>query len=87
MQEQLIQLQIQVAELLAWKEGKDVQQISFPLDDASRNSLGVLTVEGTGSATLTQVIVTSGPTATVPAAYTGSIVLNVEGEFVTIPTI
>jgi len=74
---------------MAWKATKEVQQISYPLDEASRNSLGVITSDGPGTGTLTQsVTVSSTPTnITVPKAYTGSIILLTEDGAVTVPTI
>jgi len=74
-------------EMYAWFLARQEQQISFPLDEASKNSLGVVTNGGPGGSSLTQSVVTSGPTATVPAAYQGTIIIESEGEKYEVPYI
>jgi hypothetical protein len=74
-------------EMYAWFLERKVQQISYPLDEASRNTLGTVTTDGPGGSSLTQSIVTSGPTATVPAAYVGTIIIDSEGAKYEVPYI
>lgn len=73
--------QQQLAEMYAWYQARIVQQISNPLDDPSRNLLQVPTFIAAGSATLTQsVSVPSTPTnITVPAAFSGTVLLLLDG--------
>lgn len=63
-----------------WMNQRKKQQISLPLDDASREVIGnfVLFESGAGNATLTQNInITGNPqTITVPAAFTDTIELK-----------
>jgi hypothetical protein len=81
MNDQLAQLQAQVAELMTWKAERTRQAIPYPLDDASKNSLNVVSIEGTLSTGLTQsVSVSSTPTSiTVPAALVGLALIKGEG--------
>lgn len=76
-----------VGELHAWMQQKRQQQISYPLDEASKTSMGVPSKFGSGSKTLTQSITipNGGGSANVPAAYSGSIVLLIEGGQYEIP--
>lgn len=85
MEERLQQLEREIAELRAWRQLREQQQISYPLDDASRNTIGAVSGAGPGSSTLTQTINTAGATASVPAAYAGSIIIAVEGGQYEIP--
>lgn len=89
MNPEIEQLKRQLQELLEWKASRERQQISFPLDLASKNSLGVPTSVGAGSSSLTQsVAVSSTPTnIDVPAAYAGSIIISIEGVSYEIPYI
>ncbi len=66
-------------ELYEWMMEKKRQQISYPLDEASRNTLRAVISNGDGSAGLTRIINTAGATATVPSAYIGTIKLEYEG--------
>lgn len=85
MEQELKELREQVKELMEWKRVREIQQIAYPLDDASRTTLGGVTLNGIGSATLTQIINTSGASASVPAAYAGSIIIAAEGGQYTVP--
>lgn len=87
MEQRIRELEMMVAELMEWKRKRSVQQLSYPVDDASRNALGVATVTGRGAAALTQsVSVTTTPTSiTVPAAYTDTILIVSEGNQYEIP--
>lgn len=87
MEDRLAQLEARIAQLMDWKQAREIQAIPFPLDDASRNTLGIITVGGTSAAGLTQTIsVGSTPSnITVPAAYTGKLTLSYEGGSVTVP--
>lgn len=67
----------QLAEMWAWYQERKRQQISFPLDEASKNVVGTFQSSHLGSHTLTQVVTDSnGDTSTVPAAYSGTILLD-----------
>lgn len=87
MEQRIRELEMMVAELMEWKQKRSVQQLSYPVDDSSRNALGVATITGRGTATLTQsVAVASTPTnITVPAAYTDTILIVSEGNQYEIP--
>lgn len=87
MEEELKQLKKQVAELLEWKRQKELQQIDFPLDQASRSVIGGAQDEGAGESSLTQVVeVASAPTnINVPAAYSGTRLIVIGGVRYEIP--
>jgi len=74
-------------EMYAWFKERQVQQIAYPLDDASKNSLGVITSDGEGSAPLTQNINIGGtPTViSVPANYQGTVIIEAEGRGYQVP--
>lgn len=75
-------------ELYTWMQQRKQQQITGPLDDASKNSLGALLDYGAGSTALTQSIDTSGSSATVPAAFTASRIINLgNGSTIEVPII
>lgn len=76
-------------ELYEWMQQRKTQQLSFPVDDASKNALGVVLGNGAGSGATTQsVAVSSTPTnINVPAAYTGYINIVVDGGQYKIPYI
>lgn len=81
-------LKQQIAQLMEWKRQKELQQISFPLDDASRNNLGVIASGGEGSTTKTQTYTDSAmDTHTGPKAYLGTIILKVGATNYEIPYI
>lgn len=89
MNEELQQLKLQVQELLDWKKQKEEQQITYPLDVASKNALGAPYSEGAGSTTKTQSVnVTTTPTSiTVPAAYVQTFILVVNGVRYEVPSL
>lgn len=78
MEERIAQLEAQIASLLEWKNARELQQIRYPLDEASRASLGTVTVDGLGGTALTQSInIASTPQSiSVPRAYLDTILLN-----------
>jgi ATP-dependent protease Clp ATPase subunit len=74
----------QVNEVYTWMQSRKVQQISYPLDDASRTAVSesnVIVPTGTGATTLTQSIGLSGnpQNINVPAAYVGTEKLTING--------
>ena len=81
-------LEKQVAELMAWKQQKENQQISLPLDVASRGVIGI-EPKGSGITALTQsVSVPTSPTSiNVPKAYTGTELVRINGVVREIPYI
>lgn len=94
MNEELKQLQSQVNDLLAWKASRENQQISYPIDDASLNTIAErldtgISPKGNGSSTLTQSVnVPSTPTnITVPKGYVDTIILEIGGIGYEIPYI
>jgi spore coat protein U-like protein len=73
-------------EIYEWMQEKKKQQISYPLDDASRNALGVLSVTGNGASALTQVYTDSNTdTHTGPKAYADTLIVVFEGAQYEIP--
>lgn len=70
----------QLNELMEFMKEKKRQQISFPLDEASRGALGgdVFPTGATGGYG-TQVINTSGATAEVPAQPSGTVTVTIDG--------
>lgn len=70
-----------LVELYQWMQARKGQQIAYPLDEASRNSLGVVTDRGAGSAPLTQSITVGagGGSFSVPAAFQGTLIYESEG--------
>lgn len=74
-------------EMYADFERRKVQQLSYPVDDASRNALGVIADGGAGSATLTQSVAVSGnpENITVPAAFSSSRFVVIGGATLEIP--
>lgn len=82
-------LKAQVADLLRWKAEREQQQIRFPIDDASRKTIGGGTSEGPGSSGLTQSISLTGGAESilVPSAYIGTELFVFEGIRYEIPYI
>lgn len=76
-----------VAALEAYIEARKTQQLFDPFDDTSRLILRALTDGGTGSHSLTQSInVASTPQSiTVPAAFTGTFIVNSANGPVEVP--
>lgn len=88
MNEQIAQLQAQVAELLEWKNRRELQLIDSPLDQASRDNIGCYFREGEGSTALTQsysVTGGGGGSVTAPKAYTSTRFIVAEGERIEVP--
>lgn len=75
---ELEQLKRDVEELKAWKLSKETQQLSYPVDDASKNSLGALVDRGTGSAgAQVEINLTGNPQdINVPANPSGTLVVT-----------
>lgn len=75
-------------EIYEWMLQKKRQQITMPLDDASRILLGAITYDGAGSTAKTQVYTDSNSdTVTAPKAYTGTLLLVIEGVRYEVPYI
>lgn len=73
-------------ELYAWMLDRKRQQLSFPVDDASRAAMGALIITSGTSSTLTQVYTdTRGDQVTAPKAYAGSFFAVIEGQVREIP--
>lgn len=87
MKEQIARLEQQVRQLLDWMAAKKQQQISRPLDDASRNNIGALYASSGTSKALTQSkSISSTPTSiSVPAAYAGTVFIAIDGKVREIP--
>lgn len=87
MEQEIQQLRKEVKELQEWKRSRERQQITFPLDIASKTALGAPYGEGSGSATLTQSISLTGnpQSISVPAAYNDTLILVVDGVKYEIP--
>lgn len=67
----------QLAEMYAWYQARQTQQLSYPVDDASRNALGTATFYGTSG---TNPVTTIGSTpANVALIPTGFIILTING--------
>ncbi len=80
-------LESQMKEFLEWKKAKTIQQISNPLDVASRNLIGGAEDNGAGSSSLTQSVSISGDpeSINVPAAYAGTRFIILDGVRYEIP--
>lgn len=90
----IAQLQAQIADLMnkvnilmEYKEAREEQQISYPLDDASRNTLRAFTRFGPGSKTTTrsQSIGSTPTSITVPVNPTGTVIIEAEGAQFEVP--
>lgn len=79
--------QAQLQQIFEWMQIRQHQQIGYPLDEASRNSLGVGTARGPGSTALTQNITigAGGGSAAVPKAYAGTLIIEFEGVRYEVP--
>lgn len=76
--------------LLDWYHAREIQQISFPIDEASKNVLNAVTPEGNGTSTLTQSYSVSGGgggSITGPKAYVTSVFIRVDGRILEVPVI
>jgi hypothetical protein len=67
----------QLQEMYDWYQSRQTQQLSYPVDDASKAALGALTFAGGSTKAPTFTIGAGG--GTVAALPTGFIVVNVEG--------
>lgn len=78
-----------IEQLEEWKSAKEKQQINFPVDEASKISLGAAFGDGLGSTTLTEDLSLTGnaQSITVPAPYAGSVFIVVDGVRYEIPFI
>jgi hypothetical protein len=91
MEERLQQMEAQIAQLTAWKQEREAQQLSYPLDDPSRltifeASTAVLSTSGTSSALTENRSLSGNPeTIVVPKAYAGTIFQVVDGVSREIP--
>lgn len=72
-------------ELYEWMLERKKQALPYPVDDVSKNALGVPIGKGAGSHALTQSINTAGATANVPAAYAGTELIDINGTTREIP--
>lgn len=83
------QEQQMLRELYEWMQQRKQQQLAFPVDDASRASLGVATGRGAGSTTKTQTLALTGnpQNINVPAAYVQTVVVEIEGSLYEFPSI
>ncbi len=71
-------------ELYEWMQERKRQAISYPIDDASLNTilerLATITISGTSAASLTQTYTDSGlDTHTGPKAYNGRLIIVANG--------
>lgn len=89
MQAQIAALTRQVGELMEYKAARQEQQISYPVDDASLNTLGAYHRIGLGqtSPTHTITIPVGGGSATVPTNPVGSVIMMAQGERVEVPVL
>lgn len=73
-------------EMYSWFQERKQQQLSYPVDDASKNALGAGVVTGLGSTALTQVYVDSNSdTVTAPKEYAGTVVIVANGVQYEVP--
>lgn len=76
-----------LTEIYGWMQERRQQQLSYPVDLASKAALGAVVKVGTGAHALTQSISVGagGGTFNVPAAFTGTFAATVEGQQLEIP--
>ena len=74
-------------ELYAWMQARQRQQLSFPVDEASRFALGVPTDRGVGAGSTTQTVnvPSGGGNITVPSTPSGFRILETDGGRFLIP--
>lgn len=81
----------QLKEVYEWMQTRKKQQFSYPLDDASKNTLseGAVLSDGPGATTLDQSIGLSGApeVITVPAPFVGSVKILAGGVEYEVPAI
>lgn len=87
--EKMAQLEAQVTVLMQYMNARKVQQISYPLDDASKTSLGVPIGEGPGSTALTENRSLTGnvQTISVPKAYVQTVLVRIDGASYELPSL
>lgn len=83
-EERLKTIESAISELLEWKRAREQQQISYPLDEASKNAvfdlIKILSPYDFGTASTQNISITSTPTSiTVPAQPTGTIKVTIDG--------
>lgn len=78
----MTELEKKVNEMYEWFQARKVQQLSYPVDEASKNAISAVQKFGVGSSDLTDTVIVGpgGATFDVPKAYAGSIVVSVDGE-------
>lgn len=87
-EQRITQLEVLVAELSQWKLNKERQQLSFPVDEASKASLGAGIVTGAGSTSKTQTYTTSdSATVVAPKAYSQTFILLANGTQYEVPSL
>jgi hypothetical protein len=84
--EELSQLKREVEEMKRWKQQKELQQLSFPLDDSSRNILRTFIKTGVAaSETVTLNLTGNAQNIVVPATPDGYLTGTIDGAQVHIP--
>lgn len=66
---QFDQMQQQIAELSEWMKQKKQQQISFPLDDASRITMGIGFIGKDSTTTPTGALIVNSPEGPIKILY------------------
>lgn len=87
LQAQVAELTLNVNTLMQYMRAREIQQISFPLDDASRSTLRAFTRFGPGSTTPTrsQSIPSTPTSITVPVNPIGTVIIEAEGQQYEVP--
>ena len=86
--EELQQLKRDVESLKEWKRQRELVQLTHPVDDTSKNNIGAVIDEGTGTTALTQTYTDSNnDTHTGPKAYADTEILRIGGKRMEIPVI
>lgn len=75
-----------LTELYEWMQQRKVQQLSYPVDDASRGAMRALTASSGTSSALTQEYTDNGGDKVIaPKAYAGTTFVSVDGVIREIP--
>lgn len=79
----------QLQEVYDWMKQRKVQQLAYPVDDASRDALRAVLGVGVGSTTKTQTIILTGnaQSISVPAAYVRTFLINIDGAYYEVPSL
>lgn len=79
----------QLQEVYEWMQQRKFQQLSYPVDNASRDALRAVVGNGPGTTPLLQSISLSGnaQSINVPAAYQKTVVIIVDGAQYEIPSL